>query len=107
LESERDGIVVEQENVIAEYYDLKEKIAAYEQDMKDVMNHPNYCLQFIQPGRLVRIKNDNKLYDWGVVANCNKRIKPFVRHLRSYLTNRIRRLSLDLRTVLSWMLQCG
>ena len=78
LESERDGIVVEQENVIAEYYDLKEKIAVYEQDMKDVINHPNYCLPFIQPGRLVRIKHDKKLYDWGVVVNYNKRIKPFV-----------------------------
>ena len=79
LESERDGIVVERENVIAEYYDLKEKIAVYEQDMKDVMNHPNYCLPFIQPGRLVRIKHDKKLYDWGVAVNYNRRIKPFVR----------------------------
>ena len=57
--------MVEQENVIAEYYDLKEKIAVYEQDMKDVMNHPNYCLSFIQPGRLVRIKHDKRLYRLG------------------------------------------
>lgn len=107
MEGERDGIVVEQENVIAQYYDLKEKIAVYEQDMKDVMNHPNYCLPFIQPGRLVRIKHDKKLYDWGVVVNYNKRIKPFVRHLKSYLMNRIKRPNLPLRRVLSWMLQCG
>jgi superfamily II RNA helicase len=99
--------VVEQENVIAEYYDLKEKIAVYEQDMKDVMNHPNYCLSFIQPGRLVRIKHDKRLYDWGVVVNYNKRIKPFVCHLISYLMSRIKRPSLRLRRVLSWMLRCG
>jgi ATP-dependent RNA helicase DOB1 len=65
--------------VITEYYDLKEKIGVYEQDMKDVMNHPNYCLPFIQPGRLVRIKHGNNLFDWGVIINYNKRIKPFVR----------------------------
>lgn len=107
MENERDGIVVEQENVIAQYYDLKEKIAVYEQDMKDVMNHPNYCLPFIQPGRLVRIKHDKKLYDWGVVVNYNKRIKPFVRHLKVILMNRIKRPNLPLRRVLSWMLRCG
>lgn len=78
FEGERDEMVVEQENVIAEYYDLKEKIAVYEQDMKDVINHPNYCLPFIQPGRLVRVKDEKKLFDWGVVVNFNKRIKPFV-----------------------------
>lgn len=78
LETERDGMEVEQENVIAEYYDLKEKIAVYEQDMKDVMNHPNYALPFMQPGRLVKIRHENTLFDWGVVVNYNKRIKPFV-----------------------------
>ena len=78
LEDERDAIVVEKENVIAEYHDLKEKIAVYEQDMKDVMNHPNYCLPFIQPGRLIRIKHDIRLYDWGAVIKFSKRIKPFV-----------------------------
>jgi ATP-dependent RNA helicase DOB1 len=78
LEGERDEMVVEQESIIAEYYDLKEKIAVYEQDMKDVINHPNYCLPFIQPGRLVRVKNEKTLFDWGVVVNYNKRIKPLV-----------------------------
>jgi ATP-dependent RNA helicase DOB1 len=78
MEKERDGMVVEQESTIAEYYDLKEKIAVYEQDMKDVMNHPNYCLQFIQPGRLLRIKHEKRLFDWGVVITFHKRLKPFV-----------------------------
>lgn len=78
MEGERDVMEVEKESVIAEYYDLKEKIAVYEQDMKDVMNHPNYCLPFMQPGRLVRIRNDKTLFDWGVVITYNKRLKPIV-----------------------------
>ena len=78
MEKERDEMVVEQESTIAEYYDLKEKIAVYEQDMKDVMNHPNYCLPFIQPGRLIRIKHEKRLFDWGVVINFSKRLKSFV-----------------------------
>ena len=71
-------MVIEQESVISEYYHLKEKIGVYEQDMKDVMNHPNYCLPFIRPGRLVRIKHDKTVFDWGVVVNYNKRLKAFV-----------------------------
>jgi ATP-dependent RNA helicase DOB1 len=85
VENERDGLVVEQEGTIAEYHDLKEKIGVYEQDMKDVMNHPNYCLPFIQPGRLVRIKHENRLFDWGVVINFSKRLKPFVLSLFNYV----------------------
>ena len=86
LEKQRDEIEVEQETVIAEYYDLKEKIAIYEQDMKDVINHPNYCLPFIQPGRLVKIKYDKRLFDWGVVVNYNKRLKPIVCPIECSLT---------------------
>lgn len=78
MEGERDAMEVEKESVIAEYYDLKQKIAVYEQDMKDVMNHPNYCLPFMQPGRLVRIRNGNTLFDWGVIITYNKRLKPIV-----------------------------
>jgi superfamily II RNA helicase len=78
LEIQMDEMKVEQESSIAEYHDLKEKIAVYEQDMKDVMNHPNYCLPFIQPGRLVKIRNEKTLFDWGVIVNHNKRLKPFV-----------------------------
>ena len=86
LEKQRDEIEVEQETVIAEYYDLKEKIAIYEQDMKDVINHPNYCLPFIQPGRLVKIKYDKRFFDWGVVVNYNKRLKPIVCPIECSLT---------------------
>jgi len=74
-------MVIEQESVISEYHDLKEKLAVYEQDMKDVMNHPNYCLRFLQPGRLIRIKHEKKLFDWGVVLSFNPRLKPFAQEI--------------------------
>jgi superfamily II RNA helicase len=93
-------MTVEQESAIAEYHDLKEKIAVYEQDMKDVINHPNYCLAFIQPGRLVKIRNEKTVFDWGVVININKRLKPFVTsplltlytHTRIYFSNSMYRI---------------
>lgn len=41
--------------------------------MKHVMTHPDYCLQFIQPGRLIHIKHQDYEYGWGVVVNLNER----------------------------------
>jgi ATP-dependent RNA helicase DOB1 len=78
MEGERDAMEVEQESVIAEYHDLKEKITVYEQDMKDVMNLPNYCVPFMHSGRLIRIRNGKTLFDWGVIINHNPRLKPIV-----------------------------
>jgi ATP-dependent RNA helicase DOB1 len=101
LETERDGMKVEQENLIAEYHDLKEKIGMYEQDMKDVMNHPNYCLPFLQPGRLIRIRSEKTVFDWGVVINYNKRIKPFVPPYIFHLTGRRKRRTSNRKRVSS------
>lgn len=41
--------------------------------MREVITHPNYCLQFMQPGRLVRIRYQEFDFGWGVVVNFNQR----------------------------------
>lgn len=41
--------------------------------MRDVINHPNYCLQFMQPGRLVRIKHMDYDFGWGAVISYTQR----------------------------------
>ena len=37
--------------------------------MRDVINHPNYCLQFMQSGRLIRVKHEEFDFGWGAVVN--------------------------------------
>lgn len=37
------------------------------------MTHPDYCVAFLQPGRLVHIKHQNHDFGWGAIVNCNKR----------------------------------
>jgi len=41
--------------------------------MRDIINHPNYCLQFMQPGRLVQIKYQDHDFGWGAVVNYSQR----------------------------------
>ncbi|KAI8981085.1 rRNA-processing arch domain-containing protein [Pilobolus umbonatus] len=69
LEEERDAIEVEREDEIATYYDIRKQIELYMQDARAVMNHPTYCLPFMQPGRLARIEYDSMSFGWGVIVN--------------------------------------
>ena len=64
---------IEDESIIREYYDLRQKLDIYTKDMRNVITHPNYCLQFMQPGRLVRIKYKEHDFGWGAVVNFTMR----------------------------------
>ncbi|KAI7579383.1 ATP-dependent RNA helicase, partial [Hortaea werneckii] len=55
LEQKRADMVIDQESEIKEYYDLRQNINNYTQEMKAVITHPQYLLKFLQSGRLVRI----------------------------------------------------
>jgi ATP-dependent RNA helicase DOB1 len=75
LNEEKDSIVVEDEDEIGSYYELRKQIEIYTQDVRDVMNHPTYALPFLQPGRLVRVKHDKMDFGWGAVVNFEKQKK--------------------------------
>jgi len=43
-------------------------------DFRDVITHPNYCLPFLQPGRLLKVKWQKLDFGWGVIINYQKRV---------------------------------
>ncbi|KAI7507048.1 ATP-dependent RNA helicase [Hortaea werneckii] len=69
LEQKRADMVIDQESEIKEYYDLRQNINNYTQEMKAVITHPQYLLKFLQSGRLVRIKYKDYDFGWGAVVN--------------------------------------
>jgi len=73
LETKRSEMEISDEGTIREYYDLRKQLDTYTKDMRDVINHPNYCLQFMQSGRLVRIKYQDHDFGWGAVVNFTPR----------------------------------
>lgn len=73
LQMERDNMDIKDEATIKEYYDLRQHLSSYTKDMRDVINHPSYCLQFMNPGRLVRIKFGNHDFGWGAVVKFTPR----------------------------------
>jgi ATP-dependent RNA helicase DOB1 len=73
LHAKRDALAIPDESTIKEYYDLRQQLAENTKKMRDVINHPNYCLQFMQPGRLVHIKHQNCDFGWGAVVKFTPR----------------------------------
>ena len=69
MEVQKSEMQIPEESTIKEYYDLRAQLSIYSKDMRDVINHPNYSLQFMQSGRLVRIKHMDHDFGWGAVVN--------------------------------------
>lgn len=58
------------ETTVKDYYQLRQQLDSHTKDMRDVIMHPNYCLQFLQSGRLVKVKFKDYDFGWGAVVNC-------------------------------------
>ena len=71
-------MLIDDEDNIAEYYDLRKQLDILNTDLRDVLNHPTYALPFLQPGRLVRVKVDVIDFGWGCVVSYSKRTGPKV-----------------------------
>lgn len=69
MEQKRLDMVIEHENEIKEYYDLRHKLEGYTKDMKAVVTDPQYLLKFLQAGRLVQVKHNEHEFGWGSVVN--------------------------------------
>ncbi|KAI6248233.1 ATP-dependent RNA helicase mtr4 [Erysiphe necator] len=73
LREKRNVIQIPDEMTVKEYVELRQQLDDYGKDMRNIINHPNYCLQFMQPGRMVRVKKDNQDFGWGAVLNFKQR----------------------------------
>ncbi|KAB5586084.1 rRNA-processing arch domain-containing protein [Coniochaeta sp. 2T2.1] len=74
LQQERDSMIIPDENTVKDYYAIRQQLEGYNKDMVSVIQHPKYCLEFLQPGRLIHIKTPAGAdFSWGVVVNFKER----------------------------------
>jgi ATP-dependent RNA helicase DOB1 len=73
LETKRANINIQDEATIREYYELRKNLATFTSDMQTVISHPDYCLPFLQPGRLVHVKFGDYDFGWGAVVTYKSR----------------------------------
>ncbi|CAN6612484.1 ATP-dependent RNA helicase DOB1 [Trichomonascus vanleenenianus] len=84
LESQLDEVQIADETTIKEYYDIRQQLSSYENDIRHVITHPSHSINYLQPGRLVKVTVDDKIakdrpsieFGWGIVLGFNKRKKP-------------------------------
>ncbi|KAF2100648.1 ATP-dependent RNA helicase DOB1 [Rhizodiscina lignyota] len=73
LEAERAAMEIPDEGSVKDYYELRKSLDTYTKDMREVITHPNYCLRFLQSGRLIKIKYKDYDFGWGAVVDWKKR----------------------------------
>ncbi|KJK74415.1 hypothetical protein H634G_10322 [Metarhizium anisopliae BRIP 53293] len=85
LQQERDGLSIPDEATIKDYYQIRQQLNSYTEDMRAVIQQPTHCIEFLQPGRLVQIYNPKEAHDnvtggldfgWGVIVNHYPRRAP-------------------------------
>lgn len=76
LESERNDMIIEDESIIKTYFELRKQLDVYAEDMRMIIIHPNHSLQFMQPGRVVEVQQNDYNFGWGAVINFSKRSQP-------------------------------
>ncbi|KAH7890380.1 rRNA-processing arch domain-containing protein [Phlebopus sp. FC_14] len=74
-EKKRDSINVQDEGLVAAYYDCRQQLDRMAEDFRAVITHPTYSLPFLQTGRLIQVKHKDTDFGWGAVINFQKRIR--------------------------------
>ncbi|KAG9488264.1 exosome RNA helicase MTR4 [Eleutherodactylus coqui] len=78
LEEQYNSIQITNEESVVTYYKIRQQLAKLAKEIEDYIHKPKYCLPFLQPGRLVKVKNEEDDFGWGVVVNFSKKsnVKP-------------------------------
>ncbi|XP_058789617.1 exosome RNA helicase MTR4 [Phymastichus coffea] len=73
LQIQYDGIQFENFNLMSSYHDIREQLDRLSIDFRSYLTKPEYLLPFLQPGRLVKVKNEHYEFDWGIIVNFKKK----------------------------------
>lgn len=71
-ESLKDIQIPDEESVV-EYFELRKQMEDAEADLRAVITHPLHILPFLQSGRLLKIKDGDNDFGWGVLISYSKR----------------------------------
>uniref|UniRef100_A0A3B3ZEI6 Exosome RNA helicase MTR4 n=1 Tax=Periophthalmus magnuspinnatus TaxID=409849 RepID=A0A3B3ZEI6_9GOBI len=73
LEEQYHAIDIPNEESVVTYFKIRQQLAKLGKEIQEFVHKPKYCLPFLQPGRLVKVKSEEADFGWGVVVNfCKK-----------------------------------
>ncbi|XP_031715908.1 exosome RNA helicase MTR4 isoform X2 [Anarrhichthys ocellatus] len=72
-EEQYHSIEIPNEEGVVTYFKIRQQLAKLGKEIQEFTHKPKYCLPFLQPGRLVKVKNEDADFGWGVVVNFSKK----------------------------------
>lgn len=75
-EATAKAMVIRHESILSDLEAVRKQLRLLESDYFSVTTHPSYALPFLQSGRLVRVRNGDEDFGWGIVVEYQKRQPP-------------------------------
>ncbi|XP_049848810.1 exosome RNA helicase MTR4-like [Schistocerca gregaria] len=72
LERQYREIQIENEEMLSQFYQLNQQASIIREYINQKITQPDYILPFLQPGRLVRVRDGETKWGWGVTINYQK-----------------------------------
>uniref|UniRef100_A0A1I8QAL3 Helicase ATP-binding domain-containing protein n=1 Tax=Stomoxys calcitrans TaxID=35570 RepID=A0A1I8QAL3_STOCA len=69
---ELEKFKINEEHSVASYHHIRDQLDSLGRQFRIWITKPEYLVPYLQPGRLVKVKNDTEEYDWGIVVNFKK-----------------------------------
>lgn len=57
VEAERDAIVIENEQQVSAYYNIRSALDQHRNELRQIVSTPLYCAQYLNPGRIVKVRD--------------------------------------------------
>lgn len=84
LQEQYDSMQVDREDEVAAYYKVDQQLNKCRSELRDFIFKPQYVVPFLQAGRMIRVRNKEDDFGWGIVINYkNKRVQGKVSKLVS------------------------
>ncbi|KAK7501044.1 hypothetical protein BaRGS_00007529 [Batillaria attramentaria] len=73
-EDKYHNMSIPDEEQVSSYFRIRQQLDNLGRDMRAYLLKPVYLLPFLTPGRLVKVKNKDDDFGWGVVVNFHKKL---------------------------------
>ncbi|KAG8195554.1 hypothetical protein JTE90_002180 [Oedothorax gibbosus] len=76
LQQSHSSMRIDREEEVDVYYKMKKQLATLGEEYRTYIVQPEYCVPFFQPGRMVKVKNGEDDFGWGIIINYQKKTMP-------------------------------
>ena len=73
LQAQHDSIVLEKEEVVAEYHMTQQSYIRLKDEMRSIVDDPLHVTPYLQTGRLAKVRDGETDWGWGIIINFRKK----------------------------------